>query len=72
MAGITLEQAEAQLALYLDAEEKILAGQAVERAGKRLTRADLESVQRGIEIWNARVNRLAAGGRISTVEVIPI
>lgn len=70
MAGITLEQAEAQLALYLDAEAKILLGQSVSRAGKLLTRADLAAVQAGIQLWNGRVGRLTRGG-MATVEVIP-
>jgi hypothetical protein len=42
MAGITLAQAEAQLALYLAAEEAVLANQSYEIAGRKLTRADLE------------------------------
>ncbi len=60
MAGITLAQAEAQLALYLSAETKILAGQKVEIDGQALTRANLEAVQKGIDAWNARVRELAA------------
>ena len=36
MAGITLEQAEAQLASYLAAETKVLAGQSYEIAGRKL------------------------------------
>lgn len=65
MAGITLEQAEAQLALYLAAEEKVLAGQSYEIAGRRLTRADLASIQAGIITWNDRVRTLSvrASGR---------
>ena len=34
------------LDLYIQAEIKILAGQSVDMAGKRLTRADLDSVVR--------------------------
>jgi hypothetical protein len=58
MAGITLAQAEAQLALYLAAEEKVLAGQSYEIAGRRLARADLEFIQAGITTWDARVKQL--------------
>jgi hypothetical protein len=71
MSGIALETAEKQLTSYIAAEEKILLGQAVERNGKRLTMADLESVQAGIAIWGGRVERLSGTGGISTVEVIP-
>ena len=67
MAGITLAQAEAQLALYLTAEEKVLSGQSYELLGRRLTRANLADIQLGIKTWNDRVTTLSAavtnGGR---------
>jgi hypothetical protein len=71
MAGITLEQAEARLALYLAAEEKILVGQAVEIDGDTLTRADLDKVQRGIKLWEGRIARLSSGGGLRVAEIIP-
>jgi hypothetical protein len=73
MAGITLAQAEAQLALYLAAETKILAGQKVEIDGQALTRANLESVQTGIDTWNNRVRTLSgrASGRGRSVTPNP-
>jgi len=55
MAGITLAQATAQLQKYLDAETAVLAGQSYEIGGRKLTRADLEFIQKGTEIWNQRV-----------------
>ena len=71
MAGITLALAETRLQQYLDAEAKILAGQRVIIDGQELTRADLDAVQRGIEVWNKRVRDLAASssgrGRMRTV-----
>lgn len=71
MAGITLVQAEAQLAAYLAAETAVLSGQSYEIAGRRLTRADLETIQKGIEIWSARVDTLTAAvegaGRVRTI-----
>jgi hypothetical protein len=60
MAGITLAQAEAQLALYLAAEEKALAGQSYEISGRRLTRANLTEIRDGIAVWDARVKELSA------------
>ena len=63
MAGITLEDAEAQLALYLEAEAKVLSGQSYEIAGRKLTRADLRSIQEGISTWDARVKSLSTAGR---------
>ena len=70
MAGITLAQAELKLTAYLAAEEKVLLGQVVEIDGKRLTRADLAAIQRGVQTWEARVNRLSRSG-FRVREVIP-
>lgn len=71
MAGITLAIAEARLTEYLDAEAKILAGQAFSRNGKAMTRADLAAVQVGIRLWESRIQRLSRSGRMAVVEVIP-
>lgn len=60
MAGITLEQAEAQLAAYLEAETKVLSGQSYELLGRKLTRADLASIQAGINNWDAKVKQISA------------
>ena len=70
MAGITLEQAQTKLDAYLAAETAVLAGQDITIDGTRFTRADLVAVQKGIEIWNGRVNRLSRSG-IAVREVIP-
>lgn len=71
MAGIDLATAEARLTAYLAAEAKVLAGQRVEIDGQSLTRANLEQIQSGISIWDARVKELttkASGrGRVRTV-----
>lgn len=70
MAGITLAQAEAQLASYLAAETAVLSGQSYSLAGRQLTRANLQFIQQGIAIWNKRVQQLTRGGiRVRTVEV---
>lgn len=62
MAGITKAQAEAQLAAYLAAESAVLAGQSYDINGRRLTRANLLDIQKGIQTWNSRVVRLTRGG----------
>ena len=73
MAGITLAQAETQLNLYLDAEAKVLAGQRVRIGDKDITRADLEFIQKGIELWQGRVTKLARTTTgISIKQVIPV
>jgi hypothetical protein len=78
MAGITQEIAEARLNDYLNAEAAVLDGQAIEvdtGAGRRrFTLADLDAIQAGIRVWEARVQRLtraAAGGGLRIREVIP-
>lgn len=73
MAGITLQQAETQLALYLDAEAKVLAGQRVRIGDKDITRADLEFVQKGIDLWQGRVIKLERiTNGIAVKQVIPV
>ena len=58
MAGITLAQAQTQLNAYLAAETAVLTGQSYEIAGRKLTRADLDSIQKGVTLWNSRVTSL--------------
>lgn len=70
MAGITLAIAEARLTEYLTAETKVLAGQKVVIDGTEMTRANLDAIQKGIEIWNGRVQRLTRSG-IAVKQVIP-
>ena len=71
MAGLTLLQAQTQLDAYLAAETAVLTGQSYEIAGRKLSRADLDSIQTGIKTWNARVVTLSnqARGRSRTVVV---
>jgi hypothetical protein len=62
MAGITQAQAEAQLALYIDAEAKVLGGQAYTIGGRSLTRANLKEIRDGITYWNSQVKSMTRGG----------
>lgn len=73
MAGITLAQAEARLQEYLNAEAAVLLGQATEVEGRKLTRADLDAIQSGIKLWDARCKALgaSASGRGRAVSVSP-
>lgn len=72
MAGITQAQAQAQLDQYLAAETAVLTGQSYEIAGRKLTRADLDAIQRGITSWNSRVIALSnqAQGRSRSRTVV--
>lgn len=61
MAGITLTQAEAKLATWLDAEDKIAQGQEYTIGTRSLKRADLKEVREQITYWDAKVKQLARG-----------
>ena len=63
MAGITLLQAQGQLDAYLAAETAVLSGQSYEINGRKLSRADLATIQAGISAWNARVVSLSGQAR---------
>jgi hypothetical protein len=63
MAGITLATAQTQLDAYLAAETAILSGQDYTIGNRRLTRANLATVQEGITLWNQRVQDLTARQR---------
>jgi len=73
MSVITPAVANARLQAYLDAEAKVLAGQTVEFGGRRLTLANLEEIQRGIDIWQRRaaLAEQSASGRGRSVTVSP-
>jgi hypothetical protein len=59
MPGITLAQAEAKLAEWMDAESKVAVGQSYTIHGRQLTRADLDSIGERIKFWNGLVAELS-------------
>ncbi len=69
MAGITLAVATARLNAYLAAEEAVLLNQSYEIGDRRLTRANLAEIQRGVNLWNQRVQALSrsASGRARAI-----
>ena len=62
MAGITLTQATAKLALWMTAEDKVAAGQSYSIAGRTLTRANLKEIRETIDYWDRKVQRMTRGG----------
>jgi len=62
MAGITLVQAEAQLAAWLAADTAVASGQAYTIGGRSLTRANAKEIRENISFWDAKVQDLSAGG----------
>ena len=55
LSDTELEQAEARLQDYRNAEARLVAGLGAELNGRRLSPSDLGEVQRGIERWRLRV-----------------
>jgi hypothetical protein len=72
MAGITLAQAESKLAAYMAAEDAVLTGQEYSIGARRLTRADLSEIRKGIAAWEQRVIRLTAQGGIRVRGAVPL
>lgn len=62
MAGITLAQAEAQLANWLAASEAVALNQSYSISGRTLTRANADHIQKQVEFWDSKVKQLAAIG----------
>lgn len=71
MAGITLAQAEAKLATWLAAEDKVAEGQSYTINGRALTRADLGMIRETIDYWDKKVQRLSRGG-VRVTQVTPV
>lgn len=78
MAGITLEQAQQQLDIWLAASIAVAGNQSYEvssgNGGRKLTRADAGAIQKQIAFWDARVRALtpvATGGRRRTRYIVP-
>lgn len=72
MAGITLAQAEAQLALWLEADASVASGQAFSIEGRSVTKADANAITSKIRFWETKVAQLsrAASGRGRTRYVV--
>lgn len=65
MAGITVAQAETNLALWLAASAKVAAGQSYSYSSgtttRQLTNADAAEIQSMIEFWDGQCKRLSRG-----------
>lgn len=73
MAGITLAQAEAQLATWLAASTAVASGQSYEIAGRRLNRANLSEINESIKFWQGMATSLGASttGRGRSRTIVP-
>lgn len=71
MASITLAQADAQLALWLEADAKVATGQSYGIGGRTLTRADAAEITNKIVFWNEMVKSLGGESRMTITGVTP-
>jgi hypothetical protein len=62
MAGISLQKAEEQLALWLEASVQVAQKQSWSHQGVTYTRADADAIRANIEFWDRQCKRLARGG----------
>lgn len=74
MAGITQAYAEAQLALWLEADAKVAAGQSYTIAGRSLSRVNASEITDKIKFWDAKAKEIAAAaaGRRRTRYGVPL
>lgn len=76
MAGITLVQAEAKLALYLSLDEALGVNAKVTINGITYERHQLRDIRESITYWNSWVNKLTpsstAGGSVRVRQAIPV
>jgi hypothetical protein len=67
VAGITIDIAEARLALWLEADAAVSAGQSyavdIGTSRRSLTRADAAEIRRNIDYWDGWCKRLDPAGR---------
>lgn len=66
MAGITLNQAEEQLAAWLAASSAVANNQSYTIAGRSMTRANASEIRENIDYWDGKVKKLsgaASGNR---------
>lgn len=71
MAGITLTQAQAQLASWLAADTAVAQGQSYAIGTRSLTRAQAGEIRENIEFWDRQVKRLTRGGGIRVRGITP-
>lgn len=62
MAGITLAQAQAQLALWLAADAAVASGQSYAMGEKSLTLANAGEIRKNIDYWASWVNSMSQTG----------
>ena len=70
-SSITISEARNMLALYIDAEKRVLLNQSYTIKDRTYTRADLNVIARERKRWQAIVDSLTAGGSVRVRQVLP-
>lgn len=71
MSGITLAQAQAQLAIWLAADTAVASGQSFTSvSGKALTRANSAEIRKNIDYWDAKVKELSNASSTGGMKII--
>lgn len=70
MAGITLAQAQEQLASWLAASTAVAGGQSYTIGSRSLTRADARAIQQQIDYWDKKCQEL--GGTSNVARTIKV
>ncbi len=70
MPGITLSEAEAQLALWIAASSAVASGQSYSIKDRSLSRVDAQEIRNQIDYWQNWVSRLAPRTRSRTRYVV--
>ena len=61
MAGITLSQAEAALAIWVAADLAVSSGQSYAIGSRQLTRVDASEITEKLQFWDGKVKELSRG-----------
>ena len=66
---ITLAQSEAKLAEWMAADTAVASGQAYTIGGRSLSRANAKEIRENIDYWEAKTQKLSAGGRTGGIQI---
>ncbi len=72
MPGVTLEEAQAKLELWMEADEAVASGQTFSYKQRSYTLADAAAIQNRIEYWDAKVKKLSRGGGVRVSRIVPL
>lgn len=72
MAGLTQDDAETQLALWIAANTAVASGQSYELGDRKLTRADAAEIRRQIIFWDRKARSLAGNSKKTGKLGVPV